>query len=283
MKQCETCGYRRGGIGDPVQEIVHGSDGPNAVIATALHELLPDDRRKVLAFTDSRQEAAFFAWYAENSYEKLRDRNFILRAIKSGHVAKEGLSIDDLRNRLLRQWEQAGLFSEADTKEKRIRQVLTSILREAVTDEKRLSLSGVGLVKWFVALPQDLPLPDALWQTPWNFNEDQARELVRYLLDEMRPRRAMNLPEGAETPLWNEVSPWPQQAFGIGPPGKMRRNVLQWGGPQSAIVKHFLRRLLLDSGLSDDQKQSASDGGLEGDMACITGSYTRFRTFSCID
>ena len=70
MKQCETCGYRRGGIGDPVQEIVHGSDGPNAVIATALHELLPDDRRKVLAFTDSRQEAAFFAWYAENSYEK---------------------------------------------------------------------------------------------------------------------------------------------------------------------------------------------------------------------
>ena len=257
MKQCETCGYRRGGIGDPVQEIVHGSDGPNAVIATALHELLPDDRRKVLAFTDSRQEAAFFAWYVENSYEKLRDRNFILRAIKSGHVADEGLSIDDLRNRLLRQWEQAGLFSEADTKEQKTRQVLTSILREAVTDEKRLSLSGVGLVKWFVALPQDLRLPDALWQTPWNFNENQARELIRFLLDEMRPRRAMNLPEGAETPLWNEVSSWPQQAFGIGPPGK-RHNVLHWGGPQSAIVKHFLRRLLLDSGLSDDQKQSAS-------------------------
>ena len=86
LKQCETCGYQRGGIGDPVQEIVHGSDGPNAVIATALHELLPEDGRKVLTFADSRQDAAFFAWYAENSYEKLRDRNLMLRAMNAERV-----------------------------------------------------------------------------------------------------------------------------------------------------------------------------------------------------
>ena len=107
LKRCESCRYRRGGVGDPVQEIVHGSDGPNAVIATALHELLPQNRRKVLAFADSRQEAAFFAWYAEDSYEKLRDRNLILQAISSGPVANEGLSLDDLLNRLLRTWERA--------------------------------------------------------------------------------------------------------------------------------------------------------------------------------
>ena len=257
LKQCEICEYRRGGVGDPVQEIVHGSDGPNTVIATALHELLPDDKRKVLAFSDSRQEAAFFAWYAEDSYEKLRDRNLIFRAIMSASVAEEGLSIDDLRNRLLKQWEQAGLFSQADTKEKRNRRVLTSIFREMVTEEKRLSLSGVGLVKWYVALPQDLNLPNALYQAPWNFNEEQVRELVRYVLDEMRLRRAVNLPLDAGIPAWSDVSPWPQQAFGIGPPGK-RRNVLQWGGSQSAIVKHFLRRLLSESNLSEDQKDSAS-------------------------
>ena len=154
LRQCEMCGYQRGGIGDPVQEIVHGSDGPNTVIATALHELLPEDRRKVLAFADSRQEAAFFAWYAENSYEKLRDRNLMLRAIKAGEVDAEGLSIDDLRNRLLRKWEQADLFSKADTREQKNRRVLTSILREALTDEKRLSLNGVGLIKWSVGIPE---------------------------------------------------------------------------------------------------------------------------------
>ena len=257
LKQCVVCGYRRGGIGDPVQEIVHGSDGPNSVIATALHELLPEDRRKVLAFADSRQEAAFFAWYAEDSYEKLRDRNLILRAILSESVAEEGLSIDDLRNRLLREWGEAGLFGEPETHEQRTRRVLTSILREAMTDEKRLSLSGVGLVKWNVALPRNTHVPDVMRESPWNFNEDESLALIGFLLDEMRPRRAMNLPGGSGTPAWIDISPWPQQAYGLAPPGG-RRNVMRWGGPQSAVVNHFLRRLLLESGLSDDVKRSAS-------------------------
>ena len=257
LKQCETCGYQRGGIGDPVQEIVHGSDGPNTVIATALHELLPEDRRKVLAFADSRQEAAFFAWYAEDSYKKLRDRNFMLRAIKAAEVDAEGLSIDDLRNRLLKQWEQAGLFSEADTKEQRNRQVLTSILREALTDEKRLSLSGVGLIKWSVEIPRDLSLPEAMRRPPWDFTDDEARRMTTYLLDELRPRRAMNLPEGAGTPLWSDVSPWPQRAYGIGKPGN-RQNIYEWGGPQSSVIGHFLRRLLAHSRLSDDETRAVS-------------------------
>ena len=69
---------------------------------------------------------------------------------RQGPVGPEGLSIDDLRNRLLGQWEKAGLFEASDTSEGKNRKVLTAILREAVTDERRLSLSGVGLVRWFV-------------------------------------------------------------------------------------------------------------------------------------
>ena len=257
LKQCESCGYGRGSIGDPVQEIVHGSDGPNAVTATALHELLPEDKRKVLAFADSRQEAAFFAWYAEDSYEKLRDRNLILRAINAGEVDGEGLSVDDLRNRLLREWEQANLFSEADTKEEKSRRALTSILKEALTNEKRLSLSGVGLIKWFVKIPDSLRVPDVMRNPPWNLSDDEARRLIGYLLDELRPRRAMNLPAGAETPIWDHVSPWPQRAYCIGPPGK-QKNISQWNSSQSAPVRHFLPRLIPDTGLSEDQKQSAA-------------------------
>ena len=256
MKRCEACQYRRGSIGDPVQEIVHGSDGPNAVIATALHELLPKARRKVLAFADSRQEAAFFAWYAENSYEKLRDRNLILRAIKAAPVDHGGLSISDLQSRLLVQWERAGLFKASDTGESRNRKVLTAVLREAVTDERRLSLSGVGLVKWFVDVPDSFRLPQSIARPPWNFEEDEARRLIGYLLDELRSRRAMNPPSRPSLP-WSDVSPWPQQAYCKGPPGG-RRSVLQWGSPQSAVVRHFLRRLLADSGLSADQKRSES-------------------------
>ena len=198
LKQCETCGYQRGGIGDPVQEIVHGSDGPNAVIATALHELLPEEGRKVLAFADSRQEAAFFAWYAEDSYEKVRDRNLMFRAIKDGPADLQGLSIDDLRNRLLKQWDQAGLFKGSDTTESKNRMVLVSILREALTDERRLSLAGVGLVKWCVKIPDDLTLPQVMRNPPWNLTDEEAHCLLGYLLDRLRLHRAMGLPESAE-------------------------------------------------------------------------------------
>ncbi len=257
LRKCETCEYQRGGIGDPVQEIVHGSDGPNAVIATALHELLPEDKRKVLAFADSRQEAAFFAWYAQESYERLRDRNFIFRAISQPKIDQEGLSIDDIRNRLLQRWEDAGLFGSADTQENKSRRVLTSILREVLTDERRLSLSGVGLVKWAFRLPPDLILPDAMRDAPWNFTVEEFRQLVGYLLDELRGRRAMGLPDGAATPLWRDISPWPQWAYCSGTPGKLPY-VSQWGSSRSSVVRHFLRRLLERSELSDGQRQSES-------------------------
>ena len=257
LRKCETCEYQRGGIGDPVQEIVHGSDGPNAVIATALHELLPENKRKVLAFADSRQEAAFFAWYAEESYERLRDRNFIFRAICRQWIDPEGLSIDDLRGRLLQQWESADLFGSANTNENKTRRVLTSILREVLTDERRLSLSGVGLVKWAFRLPSNLVVPDAMRRAPWSFTDGEARRLIAYLLDDLRGRRAMALPDGAATPSWDDISPRPQSAYCSGPPGK-KKNVSQWGSPQSSVVRHFLRRLLKHSDLPDDQKQAES-------------------------
>src|SRR5258708_28711430 len=80
--RCGACGYHAAGR-DPVRELVHGADGPNAVIATTLHKNLPEDRRKVLAFADGRQEAAFFAWYLEDSFEDIRRRNFLIKIARS--------------------------------------------------------------------------------------------------------------------------------------------------------------------------------------------------------
>ena len=258
LKECETCGYQRSGVGDPVQEIVHGSDGPNTVIATALHQLLPEGKRKVLAFADNRQEAAFFAWYAEDSYEKLRDRNLMLRAINERPFTEEGLSIDDLRNRLNRKWTQVGLFDSSVSSEEKDRRVLTAILREALTEEKRLSLSGVGLVHWFVRIPEELNLPESMQRSPWNFTDDEAHRLIGYLLNELRQRRAMSLPEGAGTPVWNDgISTYPQMAYSIGP-RRGRYKISQWGAVQSTVVKHFLHRLLRDNNLSADKKKLES-------------------------
>lgn len=166
LMECVSCGYRRGGVGDPVREIVHGSDGPNAVIATALHELLPADSRKVLAFADSRQEAAFFAWYLENTYSRIQERALIWQAVDDMTDDPEGLSVDDLADALWQRWEASGVFRRSDTRRTKQRRVLQSIMAEVLTAERRLSLEGVGLVRWFTALPSDIDVPPALLASP---------------------------------------------------------------------------------------------------------------------
>ena len=257
LKECEACGYTRGGVGDPVSEIVHGSDGPNTVIATALQELLPTGRRKVLAFADSRQEAAFFAWYAEDSYQKIRDRNLILRAITSESVSEEGLSIDDLQNRLYKVWEKVGLFRKSETSEGKKRRVLASIYREAITSETRLSLSGVGLVQWSVEYAANSSLLDNLRRSPWHLTDTDANQLIRYLLDQMRVRRALSLPDRATTPAWSDISDWPQSCYSNAPPNH-NKNVLQWGSTKSAIVNYLLPRILSDCQMSESEKKQVS-------------------------
>ena len=254
IKECEACKHRGGG--DPVQEIVHGSDGPNSVIVTALHGLLPKgERRKILSFADSRQEAAVFAWYAEDSYQKVRDRNFILRALKQSPISNRGLSLEDLQARLEKIHDEAGLFEESDTTpETRKRKTFSIIFREVVTTNRRIALDGVGLMKWFVQIPDKFQFPDKLFRPPWNFTSDEGRKLLSFLLDRLRYRQAVTLPEHA--PTWKDVSPWPQQAVNLG----LGRGqyIFSWGSVNTGIVKHFLCRLLSGTALSDNEKRETS-------------------------
>jgi len=254
LKECVACGYQRGAIGDPVREIVHGSDGPNVVIATALHGLLPRDRRKILAFADSRQEAAFFAWYAEDSYGKLRDRNLILRAFR-GAYGNEALSLDDLAESLRKVCEANEFFLASDTKETKRRKTYEMICREIISDQPRISLEGVGLIKWFVELPEEFQLPPEVFSAPWSFQKNEAESLIAILLDSLRARRAVTFPQD---PNWDNISPYsPQSVCRERPRG--RRDAFSWGSSQRAIVGHFLARLLPDSLEEDKRKKEAEE------------------------
>ena len=262
LKKCEACGSR-GSFGDPVREIVHGTDGPNVVIATALHGLLSEENRKILAFADNRQEAAFFAWYAQNSYEKFRDRNLIWRALTHGNGE---VSLDGLANSLQKICDENQVFPESRDSEERERKVRAMIYREAFTDQRRISLEGVGLAKWFLKLPAKLPLPQEMLKPPWNFKEAEARLLIAVLLDDLRIRRAVNFSgEKDDTfsrrknnPLWKDVSDYPQFSVHLNKP-RGQKNVLGWSNPQRSIVGHFLVRLLPNNGLKMNEKKERAE------------------------
>ena len=254
IKECFRCGYRRGGVGDPVQEIVHGADGPNAVLATAVHGLLPPEARKILAFADSRQDAAFFAWYAEDSYATVRDRNFMLRALtqtaKAPRDSAIGLSSEDVAHRLVRERQRGRVDAASATSETILRRAYSSVLGEALTEDTRISLAGVGLADWIVQLPPGLTPPPAMSASPWNLTPAEAGDLFQLLLARFRASRAVAVPEGPESPPWLDVSRYPQQAFARGAP-RTRRHVVGWGGEGSSVVKGLLFCLLDPSAMQE--------------------------------
>ena len=255
LKKCDACDYGWGAGGDPVREIVHGADGPNTVIATALHGLLPEgERRKILSFTDSRQEAAFFAWYVENTYGHIRDRNLIWRAFQAGKVDDEGLSVGGLETRIANLPGVEKLFEQDTDKtpETRRKKILIKIFQELVTTEKRIALSGVGLVKWYVHIPQAMRLPERMFNSLWDFkNSDDARELISFLLDDLRLRGILSIPSEPGSPNSSDVFVGYSKHQTI--VADYRNDSRSWMSDLSTAGT-FMRKLLAGKGLSVEEE-----------------------------
>lgn len=257
VPKCSACGYR---APDPVREVVYGTDGPHAVIATTLYQNLPEKRKKVLAFADGRQEAAFFAWYLEKTYMDILNRSLILKAIKelSTHT-QEGLSLRELATQLRGVYRENNVFPPATGDLELLRAAWISIYREFLTDELRISLEGVGLLRWYIKWPEKFKIPDILFSPPWSLNEPESQDLIFILLDFMRIDRAVELQTASNVSLtWDELGIQAfQMCVRIGRPRK-QKNVRSWDGMGKRAK--FLVKLLMKRGL---QEQEAIEKALE--------------------
>lgn len=251
LKRCGICGYSASGR-DPVREVVHGADGPNVVIATTLVRYQPEDRRKVLAFADSRQSAAFFAWFLQDSYADIQSRNLILKAAARLSRATDAPTLDELCHDILRDLENAGLFAETEGTIARKRETWRRVFRELLTDERRISLEGVGLVEWSLRLPTGFTPPAVLLHEPWSLSEGDAFDLIVLLLDSLRQDRAVR-PAEVEHGVhlrWDDLDLIGKgQAARLGPP-RRQATVIAWDGAGTRRVQ-LLKSVLKGRGFSD--------------------------------
>jgi ATP-dependent helicase YprA (DUF1998 family) len=201
LRSCAACGTRSHG-GEIVGRFLTDQNAPAAVIATALYAEVPpatDHRqrrklgggRKLLAFADNRQDAAFFAPYLERTYESSLRRALILRAIRATSTT-EPLVIDNILPALLREATQNHVLDPADNPFTRRQTALTWLMAEVLSIDRRLTLDGVGLVRVGYSLPIDAPLPSALGAL--NLSEDDRKALLILLLDTVRIAGAVTLP-----------------------------------------------------------------------------------------
>ena len=94
LRRCLACSGRS--TAPIVLRFLTGQDAPVSVIATALYQSIPPssesgkmikigEGRKLLSFSDSRQDAAFFAPYLDRTYSRAIERRLIWQVVKRLH------------------------------------------------------------------------------------------------------------------------------------------------------------------------------------------------------
>ena len=208
LRRCVSCGARSNtGV---IYRFLTGRDAPVSVLATALYQTLPPSNeeevqdlpgqgRKLLAFSDSRQDAAFFAPYLERTYGQVLRRRLILKTLLQDPAGREGrLRLQDLVGRLQRQAEEAGLFTQRQSYDERQQLMSTWLMQELIAWDRRISLEGLGLIEFRLVRPERWRPPQPLLEPPWNLTPDEAWQLLTLLLDTLRRQGAVTFPDNVD-------------------------------------------------------------------------------------
>lgn len=199
LGRCFACGGS--GTVTPVQA---DAEAAQTVVADAFYRCLPPAHhlpdaldypgkgRKLLAFADSRQSAAYFAPYLENSHQTQLMRWLVYQALIKAERQESPVDAESLVSYMLRVADDEMLFSSDLARGNKRERCLRSLVSEfCLAFGRRQSLEALALVECSVAL-------DGRWTAPpdmlkW-LTAEEAVEVVQVLLSTVRLQKAIELP-----------------------------------------------------------------------------------------
>ena len=165
-------------------------------VSRSLLRELPAERRKLLLFADSRQDAAHQARFMRGSEQLLQLRRFIYEALGSSPNPHD---LRWLEQQLYERYAALGEYKPVrcthDERERRRRKIDGSLLHEfIIAPNVRASLERLGLVELRLSgLEEELQGQDfALLVQDHNLDPGRAKLAVKRLLDFFRTRRALD-------------------------------------------------------------------------------------------
>lgn len=199
VRTCAACSGRAGG--EIVTRVRTGVDAPVAVVATSLYQKLPPsdlpsaaslvgEGRKLLCFSDSRQDAAFFAPYLERTYLRAVHRALILSALRQ--IGGGPGRLDDLVVPIVREAEHRRVLDPDAGALANRKAARTWLMREVLSFDRRQSLEGTGLVDIRVAVPTGAVAPEGLLRL--GLSPSETITLIQLLLDTIRSAGAVTFP-----------------------------------------------------------------------------------------
>ena len=258
LRRCLSCSGRSSG--PIVLRFVTGQDAPVAVITTALYQALPPtskpdttpkvgEGRKLLSFSDSRQDAAFFAPYLDRTYSRAVQRHLIWAAVRrlDGYTPR----FEDLVTPIRKAAEEALVLDEDEGTTTNNNQIRTWLMREVLAVDRRQSLDGVGLAEITVALPKGITAPPAL--SSLGFTAAETFDLTRVLVDTLRMHAAVRLPEGVDIsdPTFSPRNVVTQVRL-----EQSGRNILSWL-PSRGLNRRldYVNKVFVRRGIDEDPRQ----------------------------
>ncbi len=190
--------------GEIVFRFLTGTDAPVSVIATELYQSIPQstdprqahltgEGRKLLTFSDSRQDAAFFAPYLERTYLRSVQRRLIADAV---HAAGGDARTDDLIIPIREAALDALVLDPDDSPIKLRSEISTWLMLETLGFDRRNSLEGTGIAEIAIAIPRRYEPPAALERL--GFTKAEVLDLLQLLLHTLRDSGALTVPQGVD-------------------------------------------------------------------------------------
>ena len=153
--------------------------------------------RKLLIFSDSRQDAAFFAAFLDRTYCRSVQRRVLFEATTDLEKTGTPRAQDVLPH--ARQLAEDGWLLDPDESQlTNTKEVAAWLVQELMAIDRRQSLEGTGMADIAVAVPRAWEPPPALLRL--GFSEDEAPRSSRYLLDTVRLGGAVAPPDARGPP-----------------------------------------------------------------------------------
>ncbi|MEV4656450.1 DEAD/DEAH box helicase [Micromonospora sp. NPDC049301] len=233
LTACLACGGRGAGL---IRLFASGNEASASVLATALYQKLPvasdpvqqglrGGGRKLLLFSDSRQSAAYFAPYLEDSYERVQRRRLLHEGAVAAAAADDEVRLTDVVYHTSRVADRYGIFERRQSRQARERQVALWAQVEAVGVDERNSLEGRGLIAWDMSR-------DPAWLPPQpllalGLSDEEVWALLAELIRSIRLQGAVGALDGVD-PRDEAFQPRLGPIYVRGTGSDARRKVLSW-------------------------------------------------------
>ena len=198
METCTQCGAR---ARDVIRRLRTDTNAAPAVITTALYQQIPaaedpaerakvGEGRKLLMFSDSRQQAAFAAPYLNRTYLRLLQRRYLTQALEN-QAPDDEWSAEDLAEGARKYADKADYFGEFATSTAKRRDVNKWAMAELMAIDQRQSLEGLGLLRVELMRRRGAELPPAFERL--GLTVDESWGLLGELIKSVRLQGALNL------------------------------------------------------------------------------------------